>query len=258
MEFHDLYERLETGSEKGDYVSAGFWIGTPGFLEDHRKFLTGIGYRPFEIGNENLFIKLSEDGMPVMFATCSMRVGCDNKGGPRFKPAVIVGYESGNQKVLNTIKKGATVKQAEDFTKNAKKAGLKIFGCFMIGLPGDTKESIKKTFDFAKELNPNMAFFQHAVPFPGTEFYEWCKKNGYLVSKTWDDWLDKNGRLATIVTYPELSDHEIKKLRDEMMFKFYSSPRWLFQTLIHNLNLSEIVRLFKAARDYFSYLSKRV
>ena len=97
-------------------------------------------------------------------------------------------------KILKNIKKGITTKQAKKFTKNAKSIGLKIFGCFMIGLPGDTKESIRRTFDFAKELNPDMAFFQHAVPFPGTEFYEWCKKNGYLTAKSWDNWLDENGR----------------------------------------------------------------
>ena len=106
---------------------------------------------------------------------------------------VITGYESGDQKILNNIKKGITLQLAEEFTKNAKRAGLKIFGCFMIGLPGETKETIKKTFEFAKKLNPDMAFFQQAVPFPGTEFYDWCKKNGYLITEDFNKWLDENG-----------------------------------------------------------------
>ena len=106
---------------------------------------------------------------------------------------LIIGYESGDQKILNNIKKGITLKMVENFTKDAKKAGLKIFGCFMIGLPGDTKETVKRTFEFAKKLNPDMAFFQQAVPFPGTEFYEWAKKNNYLLKENWEDWLDTNG-----------------------------------------------------------------
>jgi radical SAM superfamily enzyme YgiQ (UPF0313 family) len=115
---------------------------------------------------------------------------------------LIVGYESGNQQLLNNVKKGITLVQAERFTEAAKRAGLKIFGCFMIGLPGETRETIYKTLNFAKKLNPDMAFFQQAVPFPGTEFYEWCKKNGYLTAKNWNEWLDKNGQLDFIVTYP--------------------------------------------------------
>ncbi len=170
---------------------------------------------------------------------------------------LIVGYESGNDSILRNIKKGMTTNQARKFTRDAKKLGLRIFGCFMIGLPGDTKETVEKTFQFAKELNPDMVFFQQAVPFPGTEFYEWCKRKGYLIAKTWDDWLDENGQLASIISYPNLTNEEIKRLSDELMIRFYSSPRWMAQTLLHNMNPDEIARLGNAAKDYLSYLLKR-
>jgi len=170
---------------------------------------------------------------------------------------LIIGYESGNDEILGNIKKGMTTKQAKKFTINAKKLGVRIFGCFMIGLPGETKKTVEQTFQFAKELNPDMVFFQQAVPFPGTEFYEWCKRNGYLLTKNWDDWLDKNGQLASIVSYPNLTNEEIKKLRDELMIRFYSSPKWMAQTLLHNMNPDEIVRLTNAAKDYLSYLLKK-
>ena len=167
---------------------------------------------------------------------------------------LIVGYESGSQKILNNIKKGITLEMAEKFTEDAKKAGLKIFGCFMIGLPGDTKKTVEETFEFAKKLNPDMAFFQHAVPFPGTELYNWVKENGYLVAKDWDDWLDKNGQLDCIISYPWLTNEEIRKLRDKFSIKFYLSPKHLWEEFIHNLSLSEQVRLFKARIDYLKYL----
>jgi len=170
---------------------------------------------------------------------------------------LIIGYESGNNDILRNIKKGMTTEQAKKFTRDAKKLGLKIFGCFMIGLPGDTKKTVEQTFQFAKKLNPDMVFFQQAVPFPGTEFYEWCKKNSYLVVKNWDEWLDENGQLAHIVSYPNLTNKEIKRLRDELMIRFYSSPRWMAQNILHNMDPDEIVRLANAAKDYLSYLLKR-
>jgi radical SAM superfamily enzyme YgiQ (UPF0313 family) len=171
---------------------------------------------------------------------------------------LIVGYESGSDEVLKNIKKGMTIKLAERFTRNAKRAGLKIFGCFMIGLPGDTKETIKQTFQFAKKLNPDMVFFQQAVPFPGTEFYEWVKSNGFLTSNKWSDWLDDQGRLTYLVSYPNLSNNEIRELRDRLMIKFYASPKWIIQAMYHNLNPSEMARLAVAAKDYTTYLAGSV
>jgi radical SAM superfamily enzyme YgiQ (UPF0313 family) len=170
---------------------------------------------------------------------------------------LIVGYESGNEQILKNIKKGIILKQSEEFTKNAKKIGLKIFGCFMIGLPGDTKETIEQTFQFAKKLKPDMVFFQQAVPFPGTEFYEWCKKNGYLVTEDFNKWLDSNGKLNYLVNYPNLTSEEIKKIRDKLMIRFYTSPELVWQTFIHNLHFDEINRLLIAAKDYLFYLISR-
>ncbi|MEM5843891.1 MAG: radical SAM protein [Candidatus Aenigmatarchaeota archaeon] len=169
---------------------------------------------------------------------------------------LIVGYESGSNEILKNIKKGITVEQAERFTEAAKNAGLKIFGCFMIGLPGETKETIEQTFQFAKKLNPDMAFFQQAVPFPGTEFYNWCKQNGYLVTEDFDKWLDSNGQLDFLVSYPELSREELRKIRDNLMLKFYFSPKHIWQTITHNLSFDEMRRVFNAAKDYISFLIK--
>jgi radical SAM superfamily enzyme YgiQ (UPF0313 family) len=169
---------------------------------------------------------------------------------------VIIGYESGNQKILDNIKKGMTLKRAEQFTADAKKAGLKIFGCFMVGLPGDTRETVKETFKFAKKLNPDMAFFQQAVPFPGTEFYNWAKENGYLKAKDWSEWLDKNGNLDSIVSYPNLDNKQIKKARDDFNSKFNLSPTHLIGQHIHSLNWNEQKRLLNLEKDYLLYLIK--
>jgi len=167
---------------------------------------------------------------------------------------LIIGYESGNQQILNNIKKGVWLSNVIRFTLDAKRAGIKIFGCFMIGLPGDTKETIKQTFDFASKLNPDMAFFQQAVPFPGTEFYDWVKSNGYLSAKSWDEWLDENGRLNFIVDYPNLTSKQIRKMRESITVRFYLSPKWMAQAVLHNLHPNEMIRLATAAKDYLRFL----
>lgn len=170
---------------------------------------------------------------------------------------LIVGYESGNKKILDNIKKGITLERAKKFTEDAKKAGLKIFGCFMIGLPGDNEQTVEETFQFAKKLNPDMAFFQQAVPFPGTEFYNWVKEKNYLKAKDWDEWLDENGQLDSIVSYPNLTKKEIEKLRDKFAVKFNLSLKHIIEQFVKNLNWEEQKRLFTLGKDYISYLIKR-
>ena len=167
---------------------------------------------------------------------------------------LIIGYESGNQQILNNIKKGVLISRAIKFTSDAKKLGIKIFGCFMLGLPGETKETIKQTFNFAKKINPDMAFFQQAVPFPGTEFYDWVKTKGYLIAKNWNDWLDESGRLNFIVSYPELTTEDIKNMREELTIKFYSSPKWIAQAVLHNLHPDEMIRIATTAKNYLKFL----
>ncbi|MBS3055463.1 MAG: radical SAM protein [Candidatus Aenigmarchaeota archaeon] len=167
---------------------------------------------------------------------------------------MIVGYESGNQNVLNKIKKGILISQAGKFTRAAQKAGLKIFGCFMIGLPGDTEESVWETFQHARRMNPDMVFFQQAVPFPGTEFYAWAKANGYLITEDYRQWLDENGRLRCLVNYPWLPAEKIDQLRETLMVKYYFNPKHMFYTLMRNLHPHEFIRVVRYARDYLTYL----
>lgn len=170
---------------------------------------------------------------------------------------LIVGYESGNQNILNNIKKGITLEQADQFTKDAKVAGIKIFGCFMIGLPGDTKETIRQTVDWAKHLKPDMLQIEQIVPFPGTSFYDMAKEKGYLKTEDPDDWLDDTGQLGFVIDYPGLTSEEMKEMRDKLTLEFYTDPRQMFRIALNNLHPREFARLVKATIDYFSYLAKK-
>lgn len=108
------------------------------------------------------------------------RAGCER---------VNYGIESGNQRVLNMMKKGITLKQVEKAVKWAKDAGLIVGGFFMIGNPGDTFETVKDSVAFMKKLELNGgAYFGMLVPYPGTEIYDWISKNGRWLIKDVDKW----------------------------------------------------------------------
>ena len=90
------------------------------------------------------------------------------------------GYESGDEQILRNIKKGATLDMAMRFTENCHKLGLVVHGDFIVGLPGETRETLRKSIDFAKKLDVETIQVSLGHAFPGTEFYEHAKANGLV------------------------------------------------------------------------------
>ncbi len=117
---------------------------------------------------------------------------------------LIVGYESGDPQILKNIKKGATVEMALRFTENCKKLGLVIHGDFIVGLPGETRETIRRTIDFAKRLDTETIQVSIAHALPGTELHNYAVQNGLinlsmadeaghqLPNVTYQDWTKRN------------------------------------------------------------------
>jgi len=200
---------------------------------------------------------LNRDLNPIW--SCNTRVDLPFNVMKKMKEAgcrlLVTGYESGSQKVLDETKKGITLQQSLDFAKNTKKLGIKVFGCFMIGLKGDNLDTINETFEFAKKVYPDMCFFQQAVPFPGTEFYNWVKEKGYLITEDYSKWLNDDGYLNCLVNYPYANAEEIEKIRDNLMSKYYFSFTYIFKTFLSNLDLIEFKRV---ARGGYAYVSFRV
>lgn len=170
---------------------------------------------------------------------------------------LVVGYESGNQTVLDETKKGIKLEDSIEFAKNTKKLKIKVFGCFMIGLKGDTRETIEDTFKFAKKVYPDMCFFQQAVPFPGTQFYSWVKENGYLITEDYSKWLNKDGYLDCLVDYPFADHKEIEKIRDGLMSRYYFSFTYIFKTFLANLDWFEFKRVMKSGFTYIWFRVKK-
>lgn len=157
-----------------------------------------------------------------------------------------VGFESGNQEILNNIKKGTTLEGINKFTKNAKKAGVLVHGCFMVGNRGESRETLQNTLDFAKRLSPDTAQFYPIMAYPGTSDFEYYKSKGWISTMDFRKWIKPDGMHSSVVCNPSLTHEELVEFCYKARLTFYFRPRYiaskLFQVLRHP---SEVPRLLK-------------
>jgi len=202
--------------------------------------------------------KLKERKIKLKWS-CNARVDHDYETLKAMKEAgcrlLCVGFEVPTQRVLDAIHKRTTKEMQIEFMKNCRKLGLLVNGCFMIGLPRETKEDIEATIEFAKQLNPDTAQFYPLMVYPGTEAYEWAKKNGYLTTEDFSKWLTPEGLHTTTVSYPWLSSKEMVELCDRARKEFYLRPSYIFYKLLQIVkHPEEWKRNFMAAKSLFKYL----
>ncbi|MFQ6020441.1 MAG: B12-binding domain-containing radical SAM protein [Candidatus Aenigmatarchaeota archaeon] len=163
-----------------------------------------------------------------------VEAGCD---------LLVYGVESGDQNVLNNMKKGITLEQIRRVFKWTKKAGIRIHATFMFGSPGETKETIRKTIEFAKELNPDTAQFPICMPYPGTEFYEIAKKNNWLKFNKWSDFYSATDR--AVIETPQLSRKDLEKAVKMAYKEFYMRPRFILKKLFSINSFSQFKETIK-------------
>jgi len=168
---------------------------------------------------------------------------------------LIVGYESGDQQILKNIKKGATIERARQFTKDAHKLGLVIHGDFILGLPGETRETIKNTMAFAKELDVETIQVSVAHAYPGTELYDFATKNNFMVKGSM---VDEGGHQLAHIEYPGLPADEILHSVHQFYDEYYFRPKAVFRILKKAaFNSHERKRLYKDARTFLKVRSMR-
>jgi radical SAM superfamily enzyme YgiQ (UPF0313 family) len=169
-----------------------------------------------------------------------------------------VGIESGNQQILNNIKKGTTLKGIREFFKATKKAGIMVHGCFMLGNIGETVETLKETVGFAKELDPDTAQFFPIMVYPGTEAFDYFKTHGYLLTEAFDEWLDREGQHKTIVSRPGLSAEELVAWCDEARRQFYLRPKYIASKALQALTKPrEMKRILKSGKTFYKYVLRK-
>ncbi len=191
--------------------------------------------------------------------TANSRVNLDLETMLKIKEAgcrqLCVGFESGDPEVLKTMRKGITLDRMFQFTQDARTAGILIHGCFMLGFPGETRESIDKTIELALELNPDTVQFYPVMVYPGTEAYQEYQQKGWLTAAHYHDWLTPEGLHNCVVRNETLRSDELVRLCDEARKRFYLRPRYMGYKLKQMIQApSEIVRTTKAARTFFKHL----
>lgn len=168
------------------------------------------------------------------------RAGCRRVG---------FGVESGNQAVLDRMKKKQTLDQVRTAMRNAKKAGLQTMGFFIFGMPGDTEETMEDTIRFAIELDPDLANFMIATPYPGTELYDIIVREGQFRVESWQDLAIHSDRahFAIADTTPEI----VEKKWHEAYRRFYLRPHRIWRRVTMLDTWRNLPRYAAAARRFF-------
>jgi hopanoid biosynthesis associated radical SAM protein HpnJ len=192
--------------------------------------------------------------------SCTSRVTTDYETLKAMKEAgcrlLIVGYESGDAQILKNIKKGATVERARQFTKDCHKLGLVIHGDFILGLPGETHETIRNTINFAKELDVETIQVSVAHAYPGTELYDYAVKNGFMVADT--KMVDDGGHQLAHIQYPGLPAPEIMEMVHRFYDEYYFRPKAVFRILKKAaFDSGDRKRLYKEAKAFLKTRAMR-
>ena len=191
---------------------------------------------------------------------CNARVDLDFETMKAMKAAgcrlIIPGIESGCQQILDNIKKGTKVEQFYQYVSNAKKAGLLIHACYMVGNQGETRETMYQTLRLALKLNTDTAQFFPLIPYPGTEAYEWARKNNYIETD-YSRYCLPDGTHNTVLNTPELSAEEMVCFCNIARRKYYLRFGYIMHRLKVGLtNPDDLRRSIKAFGKLKHYLFK--
>jgi hopanoid biosynthesis associated radical SAM protein HpnJ len=170
---------------------------------------------------------------------------------------LLVGYESGNQQILHNIKKGMRIEVAERFTRDCHELGITIHGTFILGLPGETRETIEETIRFAIETNPHTLQVSLAAPYPGTFLYDQAVREGWLDTAN-AEYVDANGVQIAPLHYPHLTHTETFESVETFYKRFYfRAPKIaaICGEMIRDRQM--LVRRLREGVEFFRFLRER-
>ncbi len=169
---------------------------------------------------------------------------------------LLVGYESGNQQILHNIKKGLRVDVARQFTRDCHALGIVIHGTFILGLPGETEETIEETIQYAKDINPHTIQVSLAAPYPGTFLYRQATENGWFDGS--DHLLTDGGTQLAQLSYPHLPASLIFEKVEEFYRRFYFRPRKIGAIMGEMLRDFDMMkRRLREGVEFFAFLRNR-
>jgi len=141
---------------------------------------------------------------------------------------VMYGVESATPQILENIKKRITLQKVEEAVANTKKAGIEVRLAFMLGLPGETEETMKKTIKYAISLDPDLVTFNITTPYPGTEMFSWASENSHLIHKNWAEY----DLAKPVMELPTVSSEKVLYYYKKAYRQFYFRPSYLLKRLL--------------------------
>jgi radical SAM superfamily enzyme YgiQ (UPF0313 family) len=177
---------------------------------------------------------------------------------------ILFGFETGDKNMIGRVKKQTSLEQAKRVMRSAKKFKIHTVGLFVLGLPGETRESCQKTIEFAKELDCDIAKFNLAIPYPGSKFFEEFyldKDNGFEDSEIFNPWYDWADRNFVPMYVPEgMKAQELIGLQRKAMFQFYLRPKVIINFLkMRKISLYKLCYAgYILTSKYFNYLLRRL
>jgi hopanoid biosynthesis associated radical SAM protein HpnJ len=168
---------------------------------------------------------------------------------------LLVGFESGDDTILHNIKKGVNIKLALRFAEDCRKLGILIHGTFILGLPGETHETIQKTIKFAKTINPLTIQVSMAAPYPGTTLYKQAIDNAWLKENETLNLVNDKGVQLAAISYPHLSKEEIFHSMETFYKRFYFRPSKIWEILKEMLASWDMMkRRLREGVEFFRFL----
>ena len=160
------------------------------------------------------------------------------------------GIESGNQQVLDSVRKGATLAQSAAAVKMAHAAGLEVTGHCILGFPGETEETMQQTIDFAKILKLDYVQFYCAVAFPGSSLYQSCLSNGWIEDADWQ-YFEQN---FSVINTPQLTAQQVMNTRAKAYRSFYRQPRVVYRSLRKIRSASDIINFARMVKSFLGWV----
>ena len=154
---------------------------------------------------------------------------------------IAYGIESGNQMILNNLRKNITIEQIKSAIEATRKAGIQSVGYFMLGSPGETPETIRQTIDFAKSLPLDFAQFAITIPFPGTDLYNLYLDSGNKNTK-WDDFIyaSLKSSSAPVFETESLSKEDLREWNSKAYKEFYFRLSYIWKRFIGMRSIGDL------------------
>jgi len=173
---------------------------------------------------------------------------------------LLVGFETGSQEILNRIRKGTRVDRALRFAEDCHRLGILIHGTFIVGLPGETPETIERTIAFAKALDPYSLQVSLAAPYPGTALYEEARARGWLrrTAESGAGLVEAHGFQDAVLSYDGLDAEAMHAALERFYRAFYFRPRPILRIVRDMLRDRDVLRRrLREGREFLAFMAQR-